>query len=823
MSPTSRRLEILLPLTAIILLSALFFHPQLFQGKVVATKDAAVWLPWREYVVPGERPEPSYCPDMATSYYPRRVLLSEMWKSGSLLLWNPYSFCGSPFVADVQVGVFYPVNWPLLFVHPYRQFGLFLFFHFAWGGIGLFLLLRRLGVSPIAACGAGCAFLLSEYFVKRVGMPTFPAAASWVPWLLLLAERILWRPSIGNGLLIGIAAALTFLAGQPQTAIQAGYAVVLFLVVRAVTERSRLPLTGAGIARVGGILALGAVVAALLSAVQLIPTIDLASRSARTLRPYETVISGAFHPADAIRLVVPDFFGSPLAQDSWNWLFRRGDHFFVRAAVSSLSPGTPIFFLAFWGLFSSRVRKRSLAFLLLLVLFAGLSFGTPLARLAYDALPGFKFSRIDRAGFFLVLAFGGMAGLAAHDLGSNRGAGRRIYGVVLLALAGTGLLWVQKTGAAMPRALGADLLDNFTLQDLMPGQVASTVARSREAALFAAGTAVAFFLPAGRIASLLPFLLAVVQLFTIGSIYRGDRDPESVLFSTPAVERLAPLLVEGDQGGGRIIRFGRERAAVYPTSEVLPPSTNVLYDLRDVQGYNALAERTVGDVLESALGQNLFSHGIWAGRRIVAPEDPRSMEHPLLDALSVRVALGGFYGAEGEVAELGAEGWTPVPWEGFRLWKNEEALPRARMIPWGRGLPEEELSRRVARGEFDPRREALWAGSDEWGDSLSAPGEVRVLSETWDEIRMATECKAAGMLVVADTHSPGWCAEVDGQRAEIRKVYGVIRGVQIPEGRHEVRMWYAPPVFRIGFFLTVGGVLLVLLLLLSSLRRQGGT
>jgi len=769
MSHTSRRLEVLLSVAILVVLSAVFFHPQLFQGKVIATKDASVWLPWRAYVDPGERPQASYCPDMATSYYPRRVLLSEMWKSGSLHLWNPYSFCGSPFVADVQVGAFYPVNWPLHLAHPYRQFGLFLFFHFAWGGIGLFLLLRKLGVSPIAACGAGCVFLLSEYFVKRVGMPTFPATAAWVPWLLLLAERILWRPSVGNGILIGIAAALTFLAGQPQTTIQAGYAVILFLAVRMLTERSRVPVTGGGIARIAGALALGAVIATLLSAVQLIPTIDLASRSARTLRPYETVISGAFHPADAVRLAVPDFFGSPLSRDSWSWLFQRGDHFFVRAAVSSLSPGTPVFFLAFWGLFSSRVRKRLLAFLLLLVVFAGLSFGTPLARLAYDILPGFQFSRIDRAGFFLILAFGGMAGLAAHDLRTNRGAGRRIYGVVLLVLAAAGLLWVERTGAGMARALGADLLGDYTLRELVPAQVASTVARTREAALFAAGTAVAFFLPACRLASLLPFLLAVVQLFAVGSAYRGDSDPRDVLFTTPA----------------------------------------------------ALAERTVGDVLENALGQNLFSHGIWSGRRIVAPEDPRSMEHPLLDALSVRAALGGLGGPQGGGSDLSAEGWTPLPWEGFRLWRNEEALSRIRMVPWGRGLPEEELSRRVAEGRFDPRREALWPGSGEWGDSRETPGEVRVLSETWDEIRMEIEGGSAGMLVVADTYSPGWRAEVDGERAEIRKVYGVIRGLPVPGGRHEVRMWYAPPAFRTGFILTSVGAALVLLLSVLSLRRRG--
>ena len=198
------------------------------------------------------------------------------------------------------------------------------------------------------------------------------------------------------------------------------------------------------------------------------------------------------------------------------------------------------------------------------------------------------------------------------------------------------------------------------------------------------------------------------------------------------------------------------------------------------------------------------------------------MEHPLLDALSVAAAVGGLGGPQGGGGDLSAEGWTPVPWEGFRLWRNEEVLPRIRMVPWGRGLPEEDLSRRVAEGRFDPRREALWPGDGEWGDSLSAPGEVRVLSERWDEIRMETG-GAAGVLVVADTDSPGWRAEVDGERAEIRKVYGVIRGLPLSGGRHEVRMWYAPPAFRIGLLLTLGGMILILLLTLLPLRRRRRT
>ena len=37
---------------------------------------------------------------------------------GRLPLWNPYQFCGAPFLAVTYVGLFYPLNWLHLWVDP---------------------------------------------------------------------------------------------------------------------------------------------------------------------------------------------------------------------------------------------------------------------------------------------------------------------------------------------------------------------------------------------------------------------------------------------------------------------------------------------------------------------------------------------------------------------------------------------------------------------------------------------------------------------------------------------------------------------------------
>src|SRR5438105_9184956 len=58
--------------------------------------------------------------DAADEFYPTQKYFSDMLSTGKLPLWSPYLFSGMPFLADPQVGAWYPLNWPffLLGVTP---------------------------------------------------------------------------------------------------------------------------------------------------------------------------------------------------------------------------------------------------------------------------------------------------------------------------------------------------------------------------------------------------------------------------------------------------------------------------------------------------------------------------------------------------------------------------------------------------------------------------------------------------------------------------------------------------------------------------------
>ncbi|HET6316793.1 MAG TPA: hypothetical protein VFG86_10060, partial [Chloroflexota bacterium] len=45
-------------------------------------------------------------------HYASQKYFADAIKSGELPFWTPYIFSGFPFLADLQTGAWYPLNWP---------------------------------------------------------------------------------------------------------------------------------------------------------------------------------------------------------------------------------------------------------------------------------------------------------------------------------------------------------------------------------------------------------------------------------------------------------------------------------------------------------------------------------------------------------------------------------------------------------------------------------------------------------------------------------------------------------------------------------------
>lgn len=262
----------------------------------------ATWFAF--FAQPLFSPKASIQWDAVDVHYSSQKYFADELKAGRLPDWTPYIFSGFPFLADPQVGAFYPLNWPFMVVgiSP-KSIQAELALHSLLAATGVFMFLR-LWLSQTWAAGlGGFAYAFSGFFAghaSHVGM--YQAACLW-PWLLYCAERALRGPSVPAAAGAGAVAGLTVLAGHPQTALYGGSGLVLYLVLRLAIDRSVWKKTL-------GLLAVTSGLAFLISSVILLPGAELTSHSIRAHQDYRASQEGTLHLAALATLVAPDALGA---------------------------------------------------------------------------------------------------------------------------------------------------------------------------------------------------------------------------------------------------------------------------------------------------------------------------------------------------------------------------------------------------------------------------------------------------------------------------------------------------------------------------------
>ncbi len=205
--------------------------------------------------------------------YPIAHYLRESFWRGEIPLWNPLSYCGTPFLAEWNPQVLYPpalfyIIFPLAWALP-----VFCLLHLYLGGLGMFFLARRWSGNNLAAAVAGMAFAFSGLMVNCFTYPVTLAGLGWMPWLVWLGERA-WRQG-GRWLIVIVGVgALQMLSGAVEQVLLTWFLLgLLWLADFFQGEWPRVKLIWRGVGLVVGI--------AGLCAAQLLPFLDLLQHSSR--------------------------------------------------------------------------------------------------------------------------------------------------------------------------------------------------------------------------------------------------------------------------------------------------------------------------------------------------------------------------------------------------------------------------------------------------------------------------------------------------------------------------------------------------------------
>lgn len=426
--------KVKLPMLFIVFLWLAFAFPYFFKGLIPFPSDYLVsfFPPWNaEYSMPVKN---NAMPDVITQIFPWKNLTIDTWKSGSIPLWNPYSFAGTPHAANYQSAVFSPLNL-LFFVLPFLDaWSLLVLLQPLVAGIGMYVFLRSCERSSSGSTTGAVGFMFCGFLTTWMAYGTLGWAVSFLPWAFWAVRR--------SPFLLAIAIALSFLSGHFQVSVYVLAATVFYILYRRKFNLLWFVLAGL-----------------LLAAPQLLLTFDAYLSSTRNVAigkieviPWQYLITA----------VIPDFFGNPVTRNDWF------GHYAEWASYTGVVP-------LLLGLFAAVKRKKDgrLFFALLAIVTVLFAFPTPINDLLFRLnLPVFSTSASSR---IIVLVSFSIAVLSAYGLDDilaywKAREGKSLIWFAVIGVLLFGLLWaVLLAGNPLP----ADKLIVAKRNSLLPTAIAA--------------------------------------------------------------------------------------------------------------------------------------------------------------------------------------------------------------------------------------------------------------------------------------------------------------------------------------------------------------
>jgi hypothetical protein len=727
---------------------------------------------WRH---PNDLLYPSFSPysDVTVIHWPKAYLMAHTWqRTHTLPLWTPANLSGMPLAANQLAMRFYPPAWLFLLLPINPVLNLLFVFHLFWGGLGVYWLLRTgFDLDSIPALSGALTFALGGKLMAHAagGHVSLVGAIAWMPWALLGTHQLLWaRKGRWNWAVLAALALAMQVTTHTLITLYTGYFLAAYvgwqlLIVKApVSNRRLLSLSLLSVP----------LLAALLGAAQLLPLIELAGYSNRALSLAQAGDSALTPLTLVTGLFLPDIQG--------------GHEMVIYLGLVPLA-------LAFLGLSrgdihsaGQQVSKRRQGWffgvvVLLAALFA-LGPATPIFRLVYQWLPGFRWVRTPARVFLPAsLAVGVLAGMGMQRLarGYVRWSPPVALAVGALTLA-LGLGFATLFGQANRATLGLAFLPSLTL--VLVGLTARGCLPPR---LALPGLALLLF------ADLASFDVTMIRFISPSDAFAEGGTTAHYLANQPGLFR------------------------TYSPSYSLPSHVAAQAGLQTADGVEPVHLAAYDHFMALAGGYGDPSFSV-----TIPPFPPDRPPAEVFRDTQPNLRLLGLLNVEYLVAAfpMNQFGLTPIAeLDGTFVYRNEQALPRAWIIE----SPPAELTQAEINAEWAQQLAAL---ADLAARSVVAKEYVATVTHyTPDRIEVEVQVPKPGLLVLSEIWYPGWQVVVDGQVQPVEQVAGILRGVSLDTGTHRAVFVYNPASVRWGVWLSLigmGGVIAAEGFALWRLRRR---
>jgi hypothetical protein len=745
-------------------------------------------------------------PDILTFWLPRFSFLGRSLSAGHIPLWNPFEMVGYRYAADPQGGWTYlPPMALFAWFSPGVAIRAFIVFNPLLAGLGMYAFLRRETLGPLAATAAGLSLAMMMGASEIAVSLPFAGMLAWTPIALLGAagyrrtnrwsRRLLWMG------LAGLAWSQVANAHMSHGLIMCTLLVTAYLGVGFAADVRSGTLSGrAAMGHAGLFLAF----LPLASLAVLIPR--LAFLGASSLQGGYDAIGEPLKRGTEDAPIIPNgvWAGWPFALGVTPGAY-AGAALLLAVPLALRASARRSLVVAFGGalaltwlfMLDEVIGTGWVRSLLLKVPYGDVYLHNP-GRMRYVAILAVP-----------VLGAAGIQGLRDAPMPWRRaamwvGAGVAIWLVLPLAMGGTPSRFALLAAAMLVAAPVVVALAAADGVRWAPAALAAVLVVDLGAsALYAQtrhGETVTTGLEAAEGGNLVPQPLPY-----------PDVDLDAFLAPPPFVDEIgdAPYLTWAPPAA--YYEKGYLFAQAPQDWPGLTMSRGTLFGVRDVLGYNPAQLPRYWDYIRARSPLSIFYNASVidlpdeAGTRLLGVRY-------LLEPTGLPQLL------PGDVVKRA---------DGFDLIELRGAAPRVSVLDSWDVLPSEAGAiARVAGGKVDPMS-AVTLESDPGiamrSQGLGFPHDGTFREVTPEDIRIEVDAADPSIVLVRTAYDPGWSATVDGRPAEVLPADGLLMGIPVKTGPHQIRLTYRDPDVTRGLqagALVWLGLAVGYLLALSRERRR---
>jgi hypothetical protein len=687
--------------------------------------------------------------------YPVASYIKNSFWHHEIPLWNPYSNCGIPFLAQWNTMVLYPGSLIyVLFPMPWAM-NAFLLAHIFFAAVGMYKLALRLFGNGFGATVAGLAFAWNGLMLQAIMWPCNLAALAWMPWVVLLCECA-WKKAGRDFVWAALAGACQMLTGSPEFilftwVIVAGWFIAVSWQRKRWCWMDTLVMCGC------------AMLVAALSAAQLLPTFDLLKHGDRSSSFGDS--TWALPSWAVANFFVPLFRSTPSVAGVWTQDQQQW--------TSSYYVGLITLLLAFVAI----VRVRNLKTALLAgVAIVGVVFAmgdaAVVLKVLKNALPMLGFVRYPVKYIALtIFALPLLAAAGATHLTKRRDNKLVLKAGMVICLVVTAILFVafSETQGVRDATLWNGVMRMAALVGGVMFFFASTRAQNSKmkvacliGTLVVMGLDICFHIPN--------------QNPTVITAAYENRPPQmhglvpKLGQSRAMVSLPVQVRMENSAHPNSLNMYMGQRLELFGNCNLLDCGTNNSHDyvcIPKVNGFYSLHLRE-----QEAATKILYS---------------TNMPVPLAEFLGVSQVTSSEY---------------LFDWQKF---DNAMPLATAGQQPV---FADDDATLELLRN-FKPRETVILPTDLKSKVTATRDPSARVLEQkvTAHEQHYAVEASTMTMLVVAQTYFHDWKAYIDGGRVPLLRANEAYQAIEIPPGKHFVRLVYRDDLFYAGVGISGIGLL----------------